>query len=175
MGHTLRAHNALGHRIGSFSLAPGPADVSSQKCPLAPLAVPVLVGSKGSPCPGDSWRCWKGSSKMKEQDNTRADSALEPKSCWWDRMGIVVLRIMEQQAGARRGEVRADFGAAAKGWVSLGLAAAGAWEKQGFSPRLSPWKLQNKGKLCKTSCRRTLVPNRCVVGAAKASAQGDVT
>lgn len=175
MGHTLRVRDALGHRNGSFSLAPAPADVPSQNGPSAPLAAPVPVGSEGSPSPEDSWRCWKGSNKMNEWDNTRADSAPEPKPCWWDRMGIMVLGIMEQQAGARRGEVRADFGAAAKGRVSLGLAAAGAWEKQGFSPRLSPWKLQNKGKLCKTSCRRTLVPNRHVVGAAKAPAQGDVT
>lgn len=84
----------------------------------------------------------------------------------------MVLGIMEQKAGAQR---RREFWSSCKGWVSLGLAAAGSWEKQGFSPCLSPWKLQNKEKLCKTSCRRTLVPNRHVVGAAKAPAQGDVT
>lgn len=38
MGHMLRAHDALGHRIGSFSLAPGLADLPSQNCPLALLA-----------------------------------------------------------------------------------------------------------------------------------------
>lgn len=147
-----------------------------QMCPelsSVPLAAPVPVGSEGSPSPRDSWRCWKGSSKMNLWDNTRAGSTPVTKPCWWDRMGM--FGIMEQRAGARRGEVRADFGAAAKGWVSLGLAAAGAWEKQGFSPHLSPWKLQNKEKLCKTSSRRTLVPNRHVVGAAKAPAQGEVT
>lgn len=34
---------------------------------------------------------------MEEWDNTKAESALEPKSCWWDRMGVVVLGTMEQQ------------------------------------------------------------------------------
>lgn len=58
-------------------------------------------------------------------------------------------------------------------WVSPGLAAAGAELKQGFSSRLSSGKLQNKRKLCKTSCRRTLVLNRHVVRAAKAPAQGE--
>lgn len=45
---------AMGHWIGSFSLAPAPADVSCQSCPLAPLAAPVLVASEDSPSPGGS-------------------------------------------------------------------------------------------------------------------------
>lgn len=54
-----------------------------------------------------------------------------------------------------------------------GWCEAGAWDTRGFSSLLSPWKLQNKGKLCKTHCTRTLVPNRHVVRPAKALAPGE--
>lgn len=107
----------------------------------------------------------------------KANSALEPKSCplagrnggrgtWCNGQ--------EFQRGDESGFWRGVSGhRGTERWVSPGLAAAAAEEKQGFSSRLSSGQLQNKGKLCKTSCRRTLVLNRHVVCAAKAPAQGE--
>lgn len=108
-------------------------------------------------------------------DKGRLCPGAEVLLTWKDGTGGRGLRCSGQEL--QRGDARADFGgeraATEAQGVSLGLVAAGAQEKQGFSSRLSSQKLQNKGKLCKTSCRRTLVPNRHVVFAAKAPAQGE--
>lgn len=128
--------------------------------------------------PGDSLGHWKGTNEMNEWGS--AEGRLCPRA--------KVLPAGRTGQGVRdRGASSRSVGEGTGEWIlegseqpprdtglgEPGTTAAGAREKQSFSSRLSPRKLQNKGKLCKASCRRTLVPNRHVVCAAKAPAQGE--
>lgn len=148
--------DALGHRIGSFSLAPGPAGVPRQNCPLALLAAPFPVGSQGSPSPEDSWRCWKGSSKMNLWDNRRAGSALEPSPAggtgweWWCR-GSWSSRSSERGGGS-------GFWSSCRGMGEPGTGCCWSTAKAGLFSPPKPLEIAKQGEIMQNILQKDPCP-----------------